>query len=310
MRFLTLALSCGLLLLGACAQRSAWTVPVQAVDTAALAKVAPAGRLPGTARPHAYRVNLDLDPRETHFSGSVEIDVTLQAGANGIWLHGDDLDVSRVTATAGGETVEASWALWAPAAGASTVLELPGSANIDPAGGTVGKGTPAEPLGDLGAGVHLELVLRASPHLALEKVLDKVVVGGGGWGGGGDRREAARLRVGFDARVDDLKLLILILVVVVVRAGVLERRAFLLLEPIALRRELLRGSGDAFRRGSLLGVGRRRVGSLIQRDGLRCGCRRGVFSGVREAGRSLGGSDVGTPPTALATLRGISRAPC
>ena len=136
-----------------------------------------------------------------------------------------------------------------------------------------------------------------------------VAVGGGGWGGGGDRREAARLRVGFDARVDDLKLL-LVVVVVVVRAGVLERRALLLLEPIALRRELLRGPGDAFRRGSLLGVGRRRVGSLIQRDSLRCGCRRGVFSGVREARRSLGGSDVGTPPTALATLRGISRAPC
>ena len=110
MRFLTVACVAGLFLLGACAQRSAWSVPVQPVDAAALAKVAPAGRLPGTARPDAYRVSLDLDPRETHFSGYVEIDVTLQAAANGIWLHGDDLAVSRVTATAGGETVEASWA--------------------------------------------------------------------------------------------------------------------------------------------------------------------------------------------------------
>ena len=109
MRFLTMACLAALISLGACAQKSAWTVPVQPVDAAALAKVAPAGRLPGTARPQAYRVALDLDPRETHFSGTVEIDVALEASANGIWLHGDDLEVSRVTATAGGETVEASW---------------------------------------------------------------------------------------------------------------------------------------------------------------------------------------------------------
>ncbi|ABI75845.1 peptidase, family M1 [Hyphomonas neptunium ATCC 15444] len=109
MRFLTLACVAGLLLLGACAQRSAWTVPVQPVDVAALAEVAPSGRLPGTARPQAYRVTLDLDPRETHFSGQVEIDIQLAAATNGIWLHGDDLDVSRVTATAGRETVEAGW---------------------------------------------------------------------------------------------------------------------------------------------------------------------------------------------------------
>lgn len=110
MRFLMVAIAAGVCLLGACAQRSAWTVPVQPVDEAALARVAPAGRLPAMARPKAYRVALDLDPRETHFSGYVEIDVELAAATNGIWLHGDDLAVSRVTATAGGETVEASWA--------------------------------------------------------------------------------------------------------------------------------------------------------------------------------------------------------
>ncbi|MGE6698836.1 M1 family aminopeptidase [Hyphomonas sp. NPDC076900] len=110
MRFLMVAIAAGVCLLGACAQRSAWTVPVQPVDEAALARVAPAGRLPAMARPKAYRVALDLDPRETHFSGYVEIDVELAAATNGIWLHGDDLGVSRVTATAGGETVEASWA--------------------------------------------------------------------------------------------------------------------------------------------------------------------------------------------------------
>ncbi|MFN3609168.1 MAG: M1 family metallopeptidase [Hyphomonas sp.] len=110
MRFLTLACLAGLILLGACAQQSVWTLPVQPATAADLSQVAPSGRLPGTARPKAYRVALDLDPRETHFSGYVEIDIELQAAANGLWLHGDDLTVSRVTATAGGETVEAGWA--------------------------------------------------------------------------------------------------------------------------------------------------------------------------------------------------------
>ncbi|MBY9066753.1 M1 family metallopeptidase [Hyphomonas sp. WL0036] len=115
MRFLTVALLAGACLIGAnfvgaCAQRSVWTVPVQIASNEALAKVAPVGRLSGTARPVAYRVDLDLDPRETHFSGHVEIDIELAAATNGIWMHGDDLGVSRVTATAGGETVEASWA--------------------------------------------------------------------------------------------------------------------------------------------------------------------------------------------------------
>ena len=110
MRFLMVAMAAGACLLGACAQQSVWTVPVQPTTAEALAKVAPGGRLPRTATPKAYRVALDLDPRETHFSGQVEIDVELAAATTGIWLHGDDLEVSRVTATAGGETVEASWA--------------------------------------------------------------------------------------------------------------------------------------------------------------------------------------------------------
>jgi len=97
------------LVLGACAQRSAWTLPVRDVTPQQLALTAPAGRLPGIARPEAYRADLDLDPRETHFSGHVEIDIRMQGAATGLWLHGDGLHVSAVTATAGGETVEATW---------------------------------------------------------------------------------------------------------------------------------------------------------------------------------------------------------
>lgn len=92
-----------------CAQRSAWTLPVQPASAEELARIAPQGRLPAIARPVTYRAQLDLDPREPEFSGYVEIDIDLKAAATGLWLHGDDLDVRSVTATAGGETVEASW---------------------------------------------------------------------------------------------------------------------------------------------------------------------------------------------------------
>lgn len=97
------------LIASACAQRSAWTLPVQAAELEELQRAAPAGRLPGIARPATYRAALDLDPREDSFSGTVEIDIDLKAAVTGLWLHGENLDVSRITATAGGETVDASW---------------------------------------------------------------------------------------------------------------------------------------------------------------------------------------------------------
>lgn len=109
MRFLAFAFLAGLIFLSACAQRSVWTLPVQPVEAEAMRKVAPVGRLPGTARPTHYRLHLDLDPRETHFSGYVEIDIALEHAVTGLWLHGETLDIALITARAGGETVEASW---------------------------------------------------------------------------------------------------------------------------------------------------------------------------------------------------------
>jgi aminopeptidase N len=97
------------LALSACAQRSAWTLPVQPLNADELARTAPAGRLSGVAVPVAYRAALDLDPRQPRFNGAVEIDILLEAASTGLWMHGDDLDVSSVTATAGGETVDATW---------------------------------------------------------------------------------------------------------------------------------------------------------------------------------------------------------
>ncbi|MEX1251589.1 MAG: M1 family aminopeptidase [Hyphomonas sp.] len=108
MRWIGVAAALGLVL-SACAQRSAWTLPVQPASPAELLRAAPTGRLPGIARPVTYRASLDLDPREAHFDGTVEIDIRIEAAATGLWLHGDDLEVSSVTATAGGETVEATW---------------------------------------------------------------------------------------------------------------------------------------------------------------------------------------------------------
>ena len=108
MRLIGLLAALSLALTG-CAQRSAWTLPVQSATAEELALIAPQGRLPHLARPVSYRVELDLDPREPSFEGYVEIDIDLKAAATGLWLHGDDLDVESVTATAGGETVAASW---------------------------------------------------------------------------------------------------------------------------------------------------------------------------------------------------------
>ncbi len=102
-----LALAC--LALPACVQRSAWSEPVVLPAVESLKAAAPAGRLPPVARPLAYRATLDIDPRERDFTGTVDIDIALTPGATGLWLHGDDLVVTSVRATAGGETVAASW---------------------------------------------------------------------------------------------------------------------------------------------------------------------------------------------------------
>ena len=74
------------LALSGCAQRSAWTLPVQPASPEQLLRDAPTGRLPRLARPVTYRAALDLDPRETRFDGSVEIDA---------WVMLPDIDVRQ-----------------------------------------------------------------------------------------------------------------------------------------------------------------------------------------------------------------------
>lgn len=97
------------LCLTACGSSSPWGSPTKALDTEALKAVAPIGQLSRVAEPLGYDVTLNLDPREHRFSGTVVIHTDLKVAANGIWLHGDDLDVSAVTVTAGEETRNATW---------------------------------------------------------------------------------------------------------------------------------------------------------------------------------------------------------
>lgn len=90
-------------LLVACGEQQAAPADAgaQAQDTAA---DAPLGQLSDAARPVGYRLELTIDPDATHFSGHTEIDVELTEPADGVWLHGRDLEVDRVVArTSDGE---------------------------------------------------------------------------------------------------------------------------------------------------------------------------------------------------------------
>ncbi len=59
-----------------------------------LQDVPPAGQLPKGVTPTAYRLELFTDPAQDEFSGTVEIDITLDEPHARIWLHSVDHDVS------------------------------------------------------------------------------------------------------------------------------------------------------------------------------------------------------------------------
>ncbi len=67
----------------------------------------PALRLPQVAKPRQYAVDLRLIPGEDHFTGSVEIDITVLQPASTLWLHGKSLTVGNVTIDAAGAKVSA-----------------------------------------------------------------------------------------------------------------------------------------------------------------------------------------------------------
>ncbi len=82
---------------------------VLAAPLVAESAVVPVGKLPDQAVPLAYRIDLTVDPAQPRFSGKVEIDLVLKAASASMFLHGRDLAVSAVSATAAGKTVAAKW---------------------------------------------------------------------------------------------------------------------------------------------------------------------------------------------------------
>ena len=57
----------------------------------------PGGKLSADAIPLGYSLNLKIDPHQQRFGGEVKIRVKLAKAADRLWLHGNDLDVSRAT---------------------------------------------------------------------------------------------------------------------------------------------------------------------------------------------------------------------
>jgi alanyl aminopeptidase len=70
----------------------------------------PEGRLPEGVRPTAYRLSLEVVPERDAFSGSALITIELDEAASGIWMHGEQLEVSSIYATHATARIEASWA--------------------------------------------------------------------------------------------------------------------------------------------------------------------------------------------------------
>ncbi len=73
--------------------------PLALLATKSAASEAPVGRLGSAVVPSQYRIELSIDPSKDRFSGQVVIDVTLSASQDAIWLHGKNLDVSKVFLT-------------------------------------------------------------------------------------------------------------------------------------------------------------------------------------------------------------------
>lgn len=70
----------------------------------------PEGKLPGGVRPLHYALDLRIIPQEDYFSGTASIEVEVDLHTRFIWLHGRDLNVSRVEVRqSNGNVLEATW---------------------------------------------------------------------------------------------------------------------------------------------------------------------------------------------------------
>ncbi|HTL46055.1 MAG TPA: M1 family aminopeptidase [Vicinamibacterales bacterium] len=82
---------------------------------------APKGKLPDLATPVAYRLDFTILPESARFSGHDEIDITLNAAAKSLYMHGRDLTVKRALATVAGGAVQGTW----------TQVDTTGTARLD-----------------------------------------------------------------------------------------------------------------------------------------------------------------------------------
>jgi aminopeptidase N len=71
--------------------------------------VIPRGRLPDDVRPQHYLLQLDVDPRQERFAGTVEIRVEVRRPVSTIWLHGQGLAVSEASVETVGRTLAARY---------------------------------------------------------------------------------------------------------------------------------------------------------------------------------------------------------
>ncbi|RYE03480.1 MAG: M1 family peptidase [Sphingomonadales bacterium] len=74
----------------------------------------PAGKLPDTVQPLAYRIDMTLVPEQERFSGHTEIDVQLKRPAASIYMHGRDLTVTRATVKIGGKEIPVTFTQKSP----------------------------------------------------------------------------------------------------------------------------------------------------------------------------------------------------
>ena len=82
---------------------------------------APKGKLPDAATPKAYRLDFTILPEASIFTGHDEIDIAVKAATSSLYLHGRDLQVLKVVATAGGKVIPAKW----------TQVDKTGTARLD-----------------------------------------------------------------------------------------------------------------------------------------------------------------------------------
>ncbi len=75
----------------------------------ALANNAPAGQLGTNVTPRHYELQLTLIPEDSSFSGNVTIDVYIAQASDHIFLHGQQLNVEKVTLQQGSLTLNADY---------------------------------------------------------------------------------------------------------------------------------------------------------------------------------------------------------